>query len=116
MKLVSWPGEGGGQSWAIVVVIELAGDELLHVCWLWIGGSGALVVSLFCHLHTNLHTYLPQTGQTWIDPAIITFPVQSSTYMEDIPALRQLLLCDGASQNLCSGEENGIRDVMEACS
>ena len=79
MKLVSWPGEGGGQSWAIIVVIKLAGDELLHVSWLWIGGGVALVVSLLCHLHTNLHTYFPQTRQTWIDPANITFPVQPST-------------------------------------
>ena len=70
MKLVLWPGEGGGQSWAIVVVIELAGDELLHVGRHGVGGGGALTVSLLRHLHPDLHTHFSQPRQTRIDSAI----------------------------------------------
>ena len=70
VTLVSWPGEGGGQGWGVVVVIQLAGDELLHVRRLGISGGSPLFVSLLCHLHSNFYTHFPQPRQTWIDPAI----------------------------------------------
>ena len=70
VKLVFWPGECGGQGWGVVGVIELARDELLHVGRLGIGGGSALLVSLLCHFHSDLHIHFPQPRKTWIDPAI----------------------------------------------